>query len=112
MDSFNYLGSSIVKDGSSSEEIKTRLNLASSAMAKLDTVWRTDSFILTVKIRSYRSLMIPILCMDVRAGYLLLELKDGCKLSSTGVTDNYCTSTFSLENSRQAGMADFKLTPL
>ncbi|KAL8603726.1 hypothetical protein ACOMHN_024342 [Nucella lapillus] len=43
------------------QEIRTRLSLASSAMTKLDTIWKTNTVSLPVKIRLYTSLVIFIL---------------------------------------------------
>ncbi|KAL8563219.1 hypothetical protein ACOMHN_034743 [Nucella lapillus] len=51
MDSFKYLVSTITKDGSVTKEIRTRMSLVPSAMTKLDTIWKSSTISLPVKIR-------------------------------------------------------------
>ncbi|KAL8590218.1 hypothetical protein ACOMHN_010413 [Nucella lapillus] len=58
VDSFRYLGSIITKDGSSTKEISRRLSLASSAMTKFDTIWKSNAISLPGKIRLYKSLVV------------------------------------------------------
>jgi hypothetical protein len=42
VDTFKYLESIISKDGSSTKEIKTRLEMTSAALTKLNTIWRSS----------------------------------------------------------------------
>ncbi|KAL8564069.1 hypothetical protein ACOMHN_034546 [Nucella lapillus] len=73
VDSFKYLGSIITKDGSSTKEIRTRLSLASSALTKLDTIWKSNTISLPVKIRLYKSLVISILLYGCKSWTLNAE---------------------------------------
>ena len=61
VDAFKYLGSTMTKDGRSDKEISIRLAQATSAMSKLNKVWRSSSISFPVKIRLYRALVVTIL---------------------------------------------------
>ncbi|KAL8610858.1 hypothetical protein ACOMHN_056713 [Nucella lapillus] len=56
----NILGLSLQRMAAQ-QEIRTRLSLASSAMTKLDTIWKSNAISLPVKIRLYKSWVISIL---------------------------------------------------
>ncbi|KAL8580775.1 hypothetical protein ACOMHN_018447 [Nucella lapillus] len=73
VDSFKYLGSIITKDGSSTKEARTRLSLASSAMTKLDTIWKSNTISLPVTIRLYKLLVISILLYGYKSWTLNAE---------------------------------------
>ena len=53
--SFKYLGSIISSEGDSTEEIRTRINLATSAIAKLKKIWSNNNIKTSTKIRLYKS---------------------------------------------------------
>ena len=40
---FTYLGSTLVEDGKSEKEIRIRIGRATSALAKLDNIWRSKT---------------------------------------------------------------------
>ena len=61
VDAFKYLGSTLTKDGRSTKEIKTRIGLATSAMARLNKVWRSRDISFTTKMRLYKALVVSIL---------------------------------------------------
>lgn len=61
VDTFKYLGATLTKDGRSTTEIKTRLAMATSAMAKLSKIWRSSDISFPTKIKLFRSLVISIL---------------------------------------------------
>ena len=61
VDNFKYLGSIITSDGTSVKEVKTRLSLASSAMTRLNIIWRKQNISFPVKIKLYKSLVISVL---------------------------------------------------
>lgn len=61
VDAFKYLGATLTKDGRSTAEIKTRLAIATSAMAKLNKIWRSKEISFPTKIKLYRSLILSIL---------------------------------------------------
>ena len=59
VDTFKYLGSTLTREGGSIKEIKIRLGLASSIMAKLWKIWKSNiSF--PVKIKLYSSLALSV----------------------------------------------------
>ena len=43
VEAFKYLGATITKDGKSITEIKTRIAIATSAMTKLDKIWKNNN---------------------------------------------------------------------
>lgn len=55
---FNYLGSFVSTDGSSTKEIKTRIGIATSAMTRLASIWKSS---LQAKVRLYKSLVLSTL---------------------------------------------------
>ncbi|XP_076472614.1 uncharacterized protein LOC143302013 [Babylonia areolata] len=61
VEAFKYLGATLTKDGRSNTEVKIRLATATSAMAKLDKIWRSRSVSLAIKLKLYRSLMLAVL---------------------------------------------------
>ena len=58
--SFNFLGSLVNKDSTSSEEIKRRLNLARVAMVKLKYLMKSSRLTKESKIKMVRTLVFPI----------------------------------------------------
>mgnify|MGYP006273469667 CR=1 FL=1 len=61
VDAFKYLGATLTKDGRSTTEIKTRLAMATSAMTKLNKIWRSNDISFKTKVKLFRSLVISIL---------------------------------------------------
>ena len=61
VENFKYLGSTLSKDGSSTKEIKIRLGLATSAMTRLNNIWKSNSISLPTKLKLYKSLVVSIL---------------------------------------------------
>ena len=49
--SFKYFGSIIITEGDSTEEIRTRINLATSAIARLKKIWSNNNIKTATKIR-------------------------------------------------------------
>ena len=58
---FKYLGSFVSADGSSTKEIKTRIGIATSAMTRLATIWKSNTISFRVKVRLYKSLVLSTL---------------------------------------------------
>lgn len=58
---FKYLGATLTKDGRSTTEIKTRLAMATSAMAKLNNIWKSREISFSTKFKLYRALVLSIL---------------------------------------------------
>ena len=70
---FKYLGATLTKDGRSTTEIKVRLAMATSAMAKLTTIWRSRDISFPTKIQLYRSLVLSILLYGCESWTLTAE---------------------------------------
>ena len=68
--SFNFLRSLVNKDSTSSEEIKRRLDLARVVMVKLKYLMKSSRLTKESKIKMVRTLVFPIVCMDVNLGQL------------------------------------------
>ena len=60
VDNFKYLGSNLSKDGSSTKEIKIRLDLATSAMTRLESIWKSTYISFPVKLKLFKSLVLSI----------------------------------------------------
>ena len=60
VEKFKYLGAYIAKDGHSSAEVKTRLAMAASSMARLQQIWKSNDISFTSKFQLYRSLILSI----------------------------------------------------
>ena len=61
VDAFKYLGSTLTKDGRSTTEIKTRISIATSAMARLTKIWRSRDISFHTKMKLYKALIVSIL---------------------------------------------------
>ena len=64
--SFKNLGSIISSEGHSTEEIHTRINLATSAIARLKKIWSKNIKAAT-KMRFYKSLVVSVLTYECRS---------------------------------------------
>ena len=60
VDTFKYLGASITKDGRSTSEVKTRLAIATSSMARLLKIWKSKEISFTSKFKLFKSLVLSI----------------------------------------------------
>ena len=70
--SFKYLGATLSKDGTCTEEIRIRIATATAAMARLNRVWRSNiSF--TSKYKLYRVLVVSILLYGCETWTLLAD---------------------------------------
>ena len=71
---FKYLGATLSKDGTSDKEIRIRITAATSAMARLSKIWRSNiSF--AVKYKLYKSLVVSIFLYDCEAWALKADLE-------------------------------------
>ena len=61
VEAFKYLGSTLTKDGRSTVEIKTRLGIATSAMARLARIWRSGDISFHTKMKLLKALVLSIL---------------------------------------------------
>ena len=59
--SFKYLGSMITSDGTSDREVQSRINAATSCMARLKSIWKSKDITVKTKIRLYKALVLSIL---------------------------------------------------
>ena len=73
VDAFKYLGSTLTKDGRSSTEIKTRIGVATSAMAKLSKIWRSKDISFPTKLKLYKALVVSILLYGCESWTLTAE---------------------------------------
>lgn len=73
VDAFKYLGATLTKDGRSTIEIKTRLAIATSAMAKLSKIWRSREISFSTKMKLYKSLVLSILLYGCESWTLTAE---------------------------------------
>jgi hypothetical protein len=58
---FKYLGSTISEDGRSESEIRSRIAIATSALAKLDTFWKHRNIRMKLKLHLLRTIVISTL---------------------------------------------------
>ena len=75
VDSFKYFGSTLKKDGSSTKEVKTRLNLIASATMRHNVIWMTNSVSFPVKLKLFKSLVISILLHGCESLALTADLE-------------------------------------
>ena len=60
VDAFKYLGATLTKYGKSATEIKIRLGIAISAMARLDKIWKSKDISFRTKIKLYKALVLRL----------------------------------------------------
>ena len=58
---FKYLRFFVSADGKSTKEIKTRISIATSAMTRLASIWKSNTISFRVKVRLYKSLVLSTL---------------------------------------------------
>ena len=71
--SFKYLGWIISSEGDSTEEIRTRINLSTSVIAKLKKIWSNNNIKTATKIRLYKSLVVSVLTYGCESWTLKTE---------------------------------------
>ena len=71
--SFKYLGSIISSEGDSTEKIRTRINLAILAIAKLKKIWSNNNIKTATKILLYESLVVSVLTYGCESWTLKAE---------------------------------------
>ena len=57
---FKYLGALINKEGTSLQEVKTRLAIALAAITKLSKIWQSKKINISTKVKLYKSLITSI----------------------------------------------------
>ena len=72
VNSFKYLGANLPRDGSSSTEIRTRIAVATAAMAKLSRIWKSSISFYT-KFLLYKSLVLSIFLYGCESWTLLAD---------------------------------------
>ena len=73
VNSFTYLGAVLTQDGSCTAEIRKRIAMATSAMARLNRLWNSDSLSFWVKYKLYRALVMSIFLYGCESWTLLAE---------------------------------------
>ena len=71
VDTFTYLGGTITKDGTSRTEVQKRIAMATSAMARLSRIWKSNNISFTVKYKLYKTLVVSILLYGCETWTLL-----------------------------------------
>ena len=71
--SFKYLGSIISSEGDFTEEIRTQINLATSAITRLKKIRSNNNIKTVLKIRLYKSLVVSVLTYGCRSWTLNSE---------------------------------------
>ena len=61
VDTFKYLGATLMKDGASETEINIRMATATSELVRLTTIWKGRNISLHTKILMYTSIILSIL---------------------------------------------------
>ena len=75
VDNFKYLGATITKDGRSTTEVKTRLAMATSSMARLFRIWKSKEISFSSKFKLYKSLVLSIALYGCESWTLSAELE-------------------------------------
>ena len=65
---FILWGSKITADGDCSQEIKGRLLLGRKVMTNLDSILKSRDITLSTTVRLVKAMVLPMSCMDGRAG--------------------------------------------
>ena len=70
---FKYLGATLTRDSKSTAEIKTKIAIATSTMAKLEKVWRNKNIRFPTKMRLYRALVLSTLLYGCESWTMIAE---------------------------------------
>ncbi|XP_078578087.1 uncharacterized protein LOC144863003 [Branchiostoma floridae x Branchiostoma japonicum] len=68
---FTYLGGTITKDGTSETDVRRRFAIATSAMARLSRIWKSNNISFSVKFKLYKTLVVSILLYGCETWTLL-----------------------------------------
>ena len=60
VDTFNFLGSLIVKEGGSTVEIRRRLAMAKTSASTLSSIWKDQDITRATKVRVMKALVYPV----------------------------------------------------
>ena len=60
-ETFTYLGSVVRQDGSTNEDIQSRLSEARNTFRSLNTVWRSSQYSIKTKLKLYHSCVLSTL---------------------------------------------------
>ena len=75
VETFKYLGATITRDGRSTVEVKSRLAMATSSMARLFRIWKSKEISFTSKFKLYKSLVLSIALYGCESWTLSTELE-------------------------------------
>ena len=75
VNNFKYLGATITKDGRSTDDVKTRLAIATSSMARLFKIWKSKDISFTSKFKLYKSLVLSTALYGCESWTLTTELE-------------------------------------
>ena len=70
VDSFKYLGTTLLKDGTSTKEIKIRIAVAMSTTSRLNTVWKSRDISFKTRLKLCRTLAVSILLYACESWYI------------------------------------------
>ena len=65
---FKYLGTKLTNQNSIQEEIKSRLRLGNACYHSVQNLLSSSLLSKNLKIKIYRTIILPLFCMDVKLG--------------------------------------------
>ena len=68
VEEFKYLGTTLTNQNSIQEEIKSRLKLGNACYHSVQNLLSSSLLSKNVKIKIYRTIILPVVCMDVKLG--------------------------------------------
>ena len=78
VEAFKYLGSTLTKDDCVTE-VKIRIALSTSAMAKLTKLWKSSDISFSTKLKLYRALVLSIFLYECESWTLTAEKDRGLR---------------------------------
>jgi hypothetical protein len=68
VEEFKYLGTMITNQNSILAEIKSTLKLSNAGHYSVQTIWSSRLLSKTLKIKIYRTIILPVFCVGVKLG--------------------------------------------
>ena len=87
--SFEYLGTTLYKDGTCSAEVHIRTASAMTAMARLQRIWRWNTISMASKFKLYKSLVTSILLYGCETWTLLADSEKRIQAFKTKCLRNF-----------------------